>query len=62
MFWVSGSGSRLHAAAPLGSYTIPLAHPGAAALNKDHQYDREKHAGNNPDDRRTVHVDSSFLR
>jgi hypothetical protein len=62
IFWGRAAAAAFMARRRWVQYTIPLAHPGAAALNKDYQYDCEKHAGNYPDDRGAVHVDSSFLR
>jgi len=34
----------------------------AAALNQYDQNDRKQDAGNNPDNRDAVHIDSSFLK
>jgi hypothetical protein len=34
----------------------------AATLNQNAKYDEKQHAGNNPNDRRSIHIDPPFLR
>lgn len=41
--------------------TSALLHPCATALDQNDQHDHEQHAGNNPDNRGSVHVKSPFL-
>jgi len=53
---------RVHPQAPPALHAeIRLLNPCATPLNQNDQHDDKEHAGNNPDNRGTVHVDSPFI-
>jgi len=46
---------------PFTAFEQLLANPSATALNQNNEHYYEQYAGNNPDDRDIVHVDSPFF-
>ena len=52
---------RVFRPSPILARLLRLLHSSATALDQDDQHDHKEYAGDNPDERCTIHCDSPFL-